>query len=313
MQLGLRAFFAFAFTMGVCSLIFLLSMVYTHTYKKSTHFTIVVTTTMLADAVAQIASPHVEIYTLMGPGIDPHTYHAHEQDVLQITQASMVIYHGLHLEGKLEHILKNLSDSMAVVNASDGIARNQLRQTNIAHVYDPHVWHDVHCWISIINHLSLQLQKMDPEHAAYYAQRTTAYIHQLHKLDAHITQQINQIPLQQRYLVTAHDAFGYFGARYGMQVIGLQGISTDAEIGIYDMRTIVDLLVTQKINAIFVESTINPRSIQAVQQACKAHGHSISIGEELLSDSLGTPDSATGTYIGMMQHNVQAIVEVLMS
>ena len=273
---------------------------------------VVATTSLIADTASRIAGPHARVEGLMGPGVDPHLYKASESDVRRLAEADLVLYNGLHLEGKMGDILTKMARSRPVVAVTEEIPQEQLREPpEFAGQYDPHVWFDVSLWEKTLDPIARELSALDPAHAADYKANAEALRAELRELDAWVKQQIGGVPEQQRVLVTAHDAFGYFGRRYGMEVIGLQGISTLSEAGLHDVERVVDVVLDRKVKAIFVESSVPRRSIEAVQAALREKGHPVEIGGQLYSDSLGAAGSPAGTYPGMVRANVQTVVEAL--
>ncbi len=287
-----------------------LNTCYDFKQTKSAALTIVCTTGMIADAVRAVGGPQVQVTTLMGPGIDPHLYRACEGDVHRLACADIVFYNGLHLEGKMASLLAQMGDSTYAV--ADSIPRHLLRvPAGCDDGFDPHVWLDVSLWIYIVPYVRDILSKHDPEHGAFYATRAIDYLNRLQQLDQYVRSRVALLRAERRMLVTAHDAFYYFGTAYGFQVVGLQGISTESQAGIKDIRNLVDFLVAQNIPAIFVESSISQRSLQAVQAAAHARGFNVAIGPELFSDALGQHGTPQGTYVGMIEHNIDAMVTAL--
>lgn len=273
---------------------------------------VVTTTGIIADIARRIAGPHAQVEALMGPGVDPHLYKASESDVRRLSEADLVLYNGLHLEGKMGDILKKMSASRPVVAVSEDIPEDLLRQPpEFKGLHDPHVWFDVSMWMKTLGPIERELSKLDPEHAADFQANAKALEKELTELDAWVKAQIATIPESQRILVTAHDAFGYFGRRYGMQVVGIQGISTLSEAGLADVDRVVDLVVERKVKAVFIESSVPRRSIEAVQAAVRSRGHEAAIGGQLYSDSLGAASTPEGTYPGMVRANVNTIVKAL--
>jgi manganese/zinc/iron transport system substrate-binding protein len=273
---------------------------------------IVATTGMIADSARRIAGEGTEVHALMGPGVDPHLYKASESDVRRLSEADLVLYNGLHLEGKMGDILVKLARSRPVVAVSDAIPAEELREPpEFAGQYDPHIWFDVRLWARTLDPIAEALAELAPEQAAACRARADAYRRELLELDAWVVSRIEEIPSASRVLVTAHDAFGYFGRRYGVRVVGLQGISTLAEAGLGDVERVVDTVVQARVKAIFVESSVPRRSIEAVQAACSARGHAVSIGGQLFSDAMGAAGTPEGTYPGMVRANVETIVAAL--
>jgi len=275
-------------------------------------FSIVCTTSILGDTVRQLVGDDADVISLMGPDIDPHLYRAREHDIHTLASANLIIYSGLHLEGKLADVLHSMNRYVPTLCVADQLDRSRfIASAEYETLYDPHIWFDVSIWIDIVSVIRDALMLHDPQHADAYAARTDAYLKELHALDAYMHKQVSRLSPQQRILVTAHDAFHYFGRAYGFQVVALQGISTESEAGIKDVQELVDFIVTHKVRALFVEASIPERNIQAVQQAARARGFEVTIGDQLYSDALGPVASDADTYIGMVQHNVEAIVSAL--
>jgi manganese/zinc/iron transport system substrate-binding protein len=272
---------------------------------------IVATTSMLADAVRNIVGDQMIVHGLMGCGIDPHVYRARESDVHKLAGADLVIYNGLHLEGKMGQVLEGMNRFTKVINVSHVIDKQNLRTADFDELYDPHIWFDVRLWISVVRYIQDAIIQLDKEHADIYKKNGNAYVEKLKQLDIYVQQRATELQPQQRILVTAHDAFGYFGDAYGFEVVGLQGLSTDSDISTRDIQQLVDYIVEKRISTIFIESSIPARSLMAVQQAVVAEGWQIAIGEELYSDALGDEESGAATYIDMVKHNVDIIVDSL--
>ncbi len=273
---------------------------------------VVATTTMLADLAKTLGGDYVEVTGLMGPGIDPHLYQASAGDVSTIQAADLVVYNGLDLESKLADIFANLNEQGSeVVMIAKGLPTNRLLADEETGGIDPHIWFDVELWQQAAHNLYAGLSAVDPNHASEYKQNYEMYGQKLQILHDYVNEQIATIPEQARVLITAHDAFQYFGQAYGFEVIGLQGISTEAEAGTADVSGLARIIVERQIKAIFVESSVPPRQIQALQEAVQAQGFEVVIGGELHSDSLGSVGTAAETYIGTIQSNIDTIVEAL--
>lgn len=272
----------------------------------------VCTTTLVADLVRVIGGEHVVVESLMGPGVDPHLYKASEGDVRRLAGADVIFYHGLNLEGKMGELFARLRASRPVVAVAEAVDPARLRALpDHPGQYDPHIWFDVSLWREAAGAVAEALARHDPAHAAEYAARRTAYDAELAALDAEVRARLATIPRARRVLVTAHDAFAYFGARYDLEVVALQGVSTATEAGVADVKRLVDLVVERGIRAIFVETSVPERALRAVREAARARGHEVQVGEPLFSDALGDPDTPAGTYLGMLRHNVEAIVKGL--
>ncbi|QYR19123.1 zinc ABC transporter substrate-binding protein [Paenibacillus sp. sptzw28] len=273
-----------------------------------------ITTTigMIADMVKQVGGEHVEVTGLMKAGVDPHLYKASQGDIEKLDNAEIIFYNGLHLEGKMVEIFENMAKKKTVIAVSDKIDRSTLRSgAEMETEYDPHIWFDVRHWMTATESVRDTLVEKDPENADDYRNNAENYLKQLRLLHDEVAEKIKSIPEASRVLVTAHDAFGYFGDAYGIKVMGLQGISTASEAGTKDVTDLRDYLVENKIKAVFIESSVPRKAIDAVIQGAKAKGHEMNIGGELFSDAMGEEGTPEGTYIGMVRHNVEIIVGAL--
>jgi manganese/zinc/iron transport system substrate-binding protein len=273
---------------------------------------VLTTTGMIGDMAARIAGAYATVESLMGPGVDPHLYKPSEGDVRRLAEADLILYNGLNLEGKMGDLFAKLGASRPVVAIAEGLPRERLRKPPefLGH-FDPHVWFDVDLWSRTLEPIAGALARLDPAHAAAFQENAARLRAELEALDVEVREKISTIPAAQRVLVTAHDAFGYFGLRYGMEVVGLQGISTAAEAGIGDVERVVRIILERRVKAIFVESSVPRRTIEAVREACGEKGHDVAIGGQLFSDAMGTAGTPEGTYPGMVRYNVKAIVEAL--
>jgi manganese/zinc/iron transport system substrate-binding protein len=279
---------------------------------QPTRFSIVCTTSIIGDTIRRLVGDDASVTSLMGPDIDPHLYRAREHDIHTLASANLIIYNGLHLEGKLADVLHSMNRYVPTLSIADHLERSRFIASNeYDTMYDPHIWFDVRIWIDAAAIIRDALMQHDPEHADAYAARAAAYINELEALDTFIREQVSRLAPTQRILVTAHDAFHYFGRAYGFQVVALQGISTESEAGIKDVQELVSFIVEHKVRALFVEASIPERNIQAVQQAARARGFAVGIGDQLYSDALGPVGSPADTYIGMVRHNIAAIISAL--
>ncbi|WP_411504105.1 metal ABC transporter solute-binding protein, Zn/Mn family [Brevibacillus centrosporus] len=270
------------------------------------------TTGMVADIVKQVGGEHVEVTQLMGAGVDPHLYKASEGDIKRIDQADIIFYSGLHLEGKMVEIFEKIGKTKPVKPVTAKLTKEDLLADPASPDNpDPHVWFDVSLWMKAVEQVRDDLIAFDAAHQADYSANAEKYLAELKELDAYAKAQLASIPKEQRVLVTAHDAFQYFGRAYEVEVLGLQGISTASEYGLKDVQKLVDTLVDRRIKAVFVESSVPKRSIEAVVQGAAAKNHSVSIGGELFSDAMGAPGTPEGNYLGMVKHNVDTIVGAL--
>lgn len=273
---------------------------------------VVCTTGMIGDLAAHILGNRGVVESLMGPGVDPHYYKATQGDLAKLSTADIIFYNGLFLEGKMEDIFEKMSRSKTVVAVSRNIPEKRLRRPNGAgSEHDPHIWFDVALWSETIETVIEVLSKADPEGRDVYLKNGVDYKNKLMELHNWAKAEIMTIPKGQRVLITAHDAFGYFGLAYDIEVRGLQGISTVAEYGVNDVSQLVQYIVNNKVKAIFVESSVPERSINAVREGCRAKDWPVEVGGTLYSDAMGGVGSGADNYIGMVRSNVNTIVKGL--
>lgn len=274
---------------------------------------LVTTIGMITDIVEQVGGEHVEVHGLMGAGIDPHLYVASEGDVELLQNADIIFYNGLFLEAQMDSILKQIAERKPAVAVAGRIDEARLLPwATYADEFDPHVWFDVQLWMMAVEVVRDTLVDQDPAHAEAYQANAANYLEQLAALDAYVKEQAERVPAGQRVLITAHDAFHYFGRAYGFEVRGLQGISTASEASTADVRDLADFIVERQIPAIFVESSVPVRNIEALQAAVRSRGYEVVIGGQLFSDAMGDPGTPEGTYIGMVRHNIDTIVGALL-
>ncbi len=273
----------------------------------------VATTTIVADLVRAVGGERVEVTTMMGPGVDPHLYKASAGDVQRMRTADIVFYNGLHLEGKMVDVLEQLpSSGVAATALTSCVPETRLLEVEgYDDVEDPHIWFDVSLWAAAASCVQEALVEIDPDGAATYSANMGDYGTQLVALHEWVQEQIVTIPEPQRVLITAHDAFAYFGNAYGMEVLGLLGVSTASEAGTSDVQQLAVLIVERDIPAVFLETSVPTRYIEALQQSVRAAGGEVVVGGHLYSDALGDPDTDEGTYIGTVRHNVTTIVTAL--
>lgn len=273
---------------------------------------VVATTNIVADAVRNVVGEAGTVVALMGPGVDPHLYQASQGDVRRLAGADIIFSNGLQLEGRLGDVLAHMARRVPTYAVTELLPVEELLAAEgFGGAYDPHVWFDVRLWMKAVERIRDALVEVDPERAPIYQANARAYLETLAELDAWVRERLAQIPPQRRVLVTAHDAFGYLGRAYGLEVVGLQGISTDAEYGLADVIQLVDLLVERQIGAVFVETSVSGRGIRALIEGAAARGHQVALGGELFSDALGAEGTAAGTYVGMIRHNVETILAAL--
>lgn len=273
---------------------------------------VVATTGMIADTARRIGGAEVEVRALMGPGVDPHAYRQTRSDITAMTRADLVLWHGLYLEAQMEEFLLKLSRRTTSVAVAEAMPKELL----IAHAdydgrYDPHVWMVPELWVHVARRIAEVLSETRPEAAAVFAANLSAFEAELLKLQAYGADTLASVTAKARVLLTAHDAFGYFGRAFGYEVIGIQGISTESEAGLNRISTLVDLLVQRQIGAAFVESSVSDRNIRALIEGAAAQGHEVAIGGELYSDAMGAEGTYEASYIGMIDHNITTIARAL--
>ena len=283
------------------------------TRPKDGKFHIVTTTSMITDLVQNIGGDKVAVQGLMGAGVDPHLYKASEGDVSKLFNANMIIYSGLHLEGKLVEVFEKMKrQKIKTVAVSDALDKKDLiGSTLFASNYDPHIWFDVTNWEQITIYVEKQLSEALPEHKDYFKANAATYLEKLKILKQEIEAEIATLPEDKRRLVTAHDAFNYFGKAYKFDVVGLQGLSTATEAGVQDVQKTAAYIIDHKVKAVFIESSVPRRTVEALKAAVNSKNHEVVIGGTLFSDALGNPGTPEGTYIGMFKFNVHTIVSSL--
>lgn len=274
---------------------------------------IVVTTGMAADLVRAVVGEESKVRSLMGPGVDPHLYKPTRHDVKALLDADVVFYSGLMLEGRMAEAFVHLGrGGKPVFAVTAGLSASELRPLEGAEGHwDPHVWMDVDAWRRCVTEIAERLAEIDPDRGDGYRRRAIKFQERLTKLDGDVAAAIQSIPAEQRVLITAHDAFGYFSRRYGIPVRSVQGVTTESEAGVGDINDLVDFVVARNVPAIFVESSVNSKTIQAVQEGARARGVEVRIGDELFSDAMGPAGTYEGTYIGMMDANATRIARAL--
>lgn len=289
----------------------------TNKYNSSQHngnLKVVTTTTMITDLVNILGKDVLKVDGLMGSGVDPHLYQATERDVKKLQEANVIFYNGLHLEGKMSDLFEEMSKlNIPTYAVTDAISTSKLltAEESYGKNFDPHIWSDVQLWKEVVEFVKEKLIALDPLNGEVYAKNASLYLKELDYLQEYINSRILEVPQNQRILITAHDAFAYFGNAYGFTVLGLQGISTETEAGILDVKNLAEFITQHKVSAIFIETSVQTRHIEALQEAVLSRGFNVKIGGKLFSDSLGDPDEAEGTYIGMVKHNVDTIVDAL--
>lgn len=274
---------------------------------------VVATTGMIGDVARQICGDHATVKTLMGEGVDPHLYTPRASDVRSVIGADIILFNGLMLEGRMGEVFRKAEErGKVVVPVAEVIeASTLLKDPEDPSHPDPHVWMDVKAWGKVSNEIARAMGQADPANARAYAANAKAYFKKLQTLDGFIRKSLASVPKSQRVLITAHDAFGYFGRAYDIEVMGIQGISTESEAGLADVNGLVEVLVERRIPAVFVESSVPQKYVRALTEGAQARGHEVKIGGELFSDAMGKPGTKEGTYLGMMQHNAEMITKDL--
>ncbi|WP_103070749.1 metal ABC transporter solute-binding protein, Zn/Mn family [Aquimarina sediminis] len=281
--------------------------------SKNQKLDVITTTSMITDLVKNIGGNLIEVKGLMGSGVDPHLYKASEGDVSKLVNADVIFYNGLHLEGKLVEVFEKMKhQDIQTIAIGESLDKNILIGSDyFASNYDPHIWFSVKNWKTITRFVIDQLKTIDPKNAEAFEANGKSYLAQLEKLETELKNTITTLPKEKRILVTAHDAFSYFGKAYDFNVVGLQGLSTATEAGVQDVQKLANFIIENKVKAIFVETSVPKRTIEALQAAVKSKGHEVTIGGTLFSDALGNKGTKEGTYIGMFRHNVNTIVNAL--
>ena len=280
--------------------------------EESGKLKVVTTTSMLTDLVKNIGGDLIEVNGLMGAGVDPHLYKASEGDVNKLFQADIIFYNGLHLEGKLVDVFEKMAKTKLTVSLGGSLDKNELIGSEyFVSNYDPHVWFNIQFFKQFGDRVAETLAANDPVNAKKYQENTALYQDKLDALEVEVKAIIATLPKEKRILVTAHDAFNYFGKAYGFNVVGLQGLSTATEAGVQDVRRLSQFIIDNKVKAVFIESSVPRRTIEALQEAVLSKNHDVGIGGSLYSDALGNAGTIEGTYVGMFRANVKTIVEAL--
>ena len=281
--------------------------------KENGKLNIVTTTSMITDLVRNIGGDSININGLMGSGVDPHLYKASEGDVTKLVNADVIFYNGLHLEGKLVEVFEKMgSKTKTPIALGEEIDKATLIGSDyFASNYDPHVWFNIAYFKQFAKKVTAVLSEKDAKNASFYKANETTFLEKLETLQKKVIATIQTLPEDKRILVTAHDAFNYFGKNYGFEVVGLQGLSTATEAGVKDVQNLAKFIIDKKVKAVFIESSVPKRTIEALQEAVNSKGHDVKIGGTLYSDALGSAGTIEGTYIGMFEYNVNTIVNAL--
>lgn len=273
---------------------------------------VVATTGMIADAARQVGGDLVSVKALMGPGVDPHSYRQTRSDIVAMTRADLVLWHGLYLEAQLEDVLLDLGRSRTVIAAGEAVpVAERIGHPEYEGRYDPHVWMDPELWRHVVLAVRDALIAIRPDAQALFVANAETHLADLARLSDYAARSLSSVPPEARILLTAHDAFGYFGRRHGFEVLGIQGISTESEAGLNRIGELVDLLVERRVGAVFVETSVSDRNIRALIEGAAARGHEVRVGGEVFSDAMGPDGTYEGTYLGMIDHNVTTIAAAL--
>jgi manganese/zinc/iron transport system substrate-binding protein len=280
-------------------------------YKGKYPYRVGTTVGMVADIIKQVAGDKAEVTSIIGSGVDPHLFNPTRSDVAVMLKSDIVFYSGLLLEGQMTDIFIKISRKRPVYAVTELLEDSYLIHDSDTSHSDPHVWMDVRGWMKAVEVVATALSDFDPANAGVYTNNAAAFLKKLEDLDAYAKQVIGSIPAAQKIMVTAHDAFRYMGRAYGIEVMGIQGLSTESEAGLKDINRIVDILVQRKIPAVFVESSVSDKNVKALLEGAKSRGHEVAIGGELFSDAMGKTGTYEGTYIGMIDHNATTIARAL--
>lgn len=272
---------------------------------------VVATTGQIYDALLNIGGDAIDLTGLLGPGVDPHLYVPTESNVALFSEADVIVYNGLHLEAQMVRIMEQMAErGKTVLAVGDSLPEDRLLDWATA-TYDPHVWNDPLLWSIGVEAMRDTLVRVDPDNAELYQQNAADYLAEIIETDAYVRAQIERIPSDKRVMITAHDAFGYFARAYGLEVRGLQGISTESEASTADVQALADYIVEKQVPAIFVETSVSPRTIESVQQAVESQGFDVAIGGQLFSDALGEEGHEAATYNGMLRYNALTVADAL--
>lgn len=301
-------------------------------FVNSEEIKVVTTISLLADMLKNIGGNKVVVHQLMKPGVDPHSYIPTKLDIDYLLSADVILFSGIHLEAQTSEALRKVADRESIVieaaeilvqkhqnNNEDGVML--ISWTGEEHeghdhgnlMYDPHFWFDVNYWIIVTRYVTDELSRLFPEHKNYFELRYQSYLTRLNALNTYLDTRVNEVPIEKRILFTAHDAFGYFGQRHGFKVNAVLGISTEDEASTKDIENLVNLAIEDNVEVIFIESSVPQKTIDAIIESARIKGHTIRIGGELFSDSLGNPDGKGSTYIDMLKDNMDTIVDAILN
>jgi manganese/zinc/iron transport system substrate-binding protein len=279
---------------------------------KSYPYKVTCTVGMVKDIVMQVAGDKATVTGIMGAGVDPHLYKPTRDDVSSMMRADVIFYSGLMLEGKMVDTLIKLARTKPVHAVTELIEEKYLLEPEeMQGHYDPHVWMDPSAWAKAVESVGRALAEYDPDNAGHYRERAAETLRRCEELAAYGRRVLSTVPESSRVLISSHDAFNYFGRAFGLKVMGVQGLSTESEAGLQRINELVDYIVNQGVRAVFVESSVSPRNIQALVQGVQSRGKALRIGGELYSDAMGTEGTYEGTYLGMLDHNITTVARAL--
>jgi manganese/zinc/iron transport system substrate-binding protein len=288
-------------------------MIYKEKRSHNNVLNVVCTTSIIGDIVKQVSGDNITIHTLMGPGVDPHLYKPLENDIMNIAQADVIFYNGLHLEAQMEHIFQHLQEYKTTIPITKDIPQeNLIASFEYDNHYDPHVWFHLPLWMNTIHTIAETLCDEDPEHAEEYKKNAANYHKECETVFERTSKLLQKIPKEKRILITGHDAFQYFAQAYDFEVVGLQGISTESQVGSQDIQQLIDFIVLRKIPALFIETSTPIRNIKTIQEGVAQKYFSVEIGGELYSDALGSKGTPENSYLGMIESNIYTIYHALM-
>jgi len=273
---------------------------------------IVCSTSIIRDCIQEIVGDSIRVKSLMGPGIDPHSYNPRPSDISLLNNATVVIYNGLHLEGKMAQLFEELGKRKTVLSVSSGIARNELIVTDPkTGTTDPHIWFDTKIWLDGMSRIVEYLSRAYPKYRKQFEANFKTFRVKVEMEQKELKQELTVIPEERRVLITSHDAFHYFSRCFDVKVRALQGISTTQEPGVQDVVNLVNYIVEHQVKALFVEHSVSPKAIRTVIESCQRKGHHVRVGGTLYSDALGDADSPGKTYLMMLSHNVNTLIKGL--
>lgn len=278
--------------------------------QKDSPIQVVTTISQIGEPMQVIGGDRVEVVSLMGPGVDPHLYEATQGDIHTLEKAEIIFYNGLNLEGNMGEIFSKMKEKKVTIAIAESIDEGKLLIDEDG-ALDPHIWFDLDLWKEALNEATEVLKEYSPENANYFEENKEKYFAQMDELKKEAKEKLSSVPKEQRILVTAHDAFGYFGRMYDIEVVGLQGLSTEDEVGLSDIQATIDLIIEKQVPSVFVESSVNQNSIQAVIEGALKAGLQVELGGELFSDAMGEEGTEEGTYLGMYRHNVNTVFDGL--